>query len=218
MHLDYTSYLKMQINSLYKLVMAYNYPFGLSENLTVGAKITKTSEGVYRFEIPPGPPRHYRLGQLDDYRLLRRDQFPWRVETSLSLQARVSHNCHAGTWGFGFWNDPFGMGFLTGLKGLRLPALPDAGWFFYASPESFLTFRDDLPGNGLTAGTFQSPGRPGLKLGLGMLFLPLLISRTLSRRLRKKAAEILIQDSQSIATDPTRWHTYELFWGNDCAS
>jgi hypothetical protein len=192
--------------------MANEYPFGLGENRTVGASIKKTAEGVYRLEIPPGPPRRYRLAQLDDYSFLRRNLFLWKAETRLSLQARVSHTCHAGTWGFGFWNDPFAMGFLTGLKGLRLPVFPDAAWFFYSSPESFLSLRDDLPGNGLTAGTFQSPGWSGLKLGLASLFLPFLLFQPFSCRLRKRIAKVLIQDTQSIPADPTKWHNYELHW------
>ena len=212
MLLDYTSYLKKHINSSCYCVMAKRYPFGLTENLTHGATIKRTSESSYHFEIPPGPARRYRLAQLDDYSLLRRNLFPWKTDTRLSLWARVSDACHAGTWGFGFWNDPFAMGFLIGLKGMRLPAFPDAAWFFYASPDSFLSIQDDLAGNGFSAMTFQSPGWSGFKLGLASLFLPFLLFRPLSRWLRIKASKILVQDAQSISVDPTSWHFYELFW------
>jgi len=198
--------------------MIKRYPIGLEENRTVGASITQTVEGTWRLEIPPGPARRYRLAQLDDYSSLSRNLFPWKAGTKLSLQARVSHTCHAGTWGFGFWNDPFAMGFLTGLKGLRLPVFPDAAWFFFASPQSFLSFRDDLAGNGLTAGMFRSPGRPGIKTFFGLLLMPFLFLPAVSRRLRKSVSQILIQDSQPIAADPTRWHRYELLWEQESSS
>jgi hypothetical protein len=198
--------------------MTYKYPYELRENRTAGAVIMEITDGAWRLEIPPGPARRYRLAQLDDYSSLRRNLFPWKPEVKLSLQARVSHVHHAGTWGFGFWNDPFAMGFLTGLKGLRLPALPDAAWFFYGSSESFLSIRDDLAGNGLTAGIFKSPGWRGLKIGMGLPILPFLFFHKVSRWMRRRVAEILIQDSQSIVVDTTQWHKYELFWRQEATS
>jgi hypothetical protein len=50
----------------------------------------------------------------------------------MTVRACFSHPAGTlrGTAGFGFWNDPFLM------TGARLPALPRAIWFFYASAPS----------------------------------------------------------------------------------
>ena len=36
--------------------------------------------------------------------------------------------------------------------------------------------------------------------------------------MRRRVAEILIQDSQSIVVDTTQWHQYELFWRQEATS
>ena len=61
---------------------------------------------------------------------------------SLSLSARVSSDSIPGTWGFGLWNHPFGLSIGFGGSPWRLPALPNAVWFFGASEENYLSFRD----------------------------------------------------------------------------
>lgn len=95
---------------------------------------------AYRLSIPAGSPDKYRLAQLDDYAKAPRNQLPWRAPASLSLSARVSKEWLPGTWGFGFWNDPFGLSLGFGGTGWRLPALPSAAWFFHASKENYLSF------------------------------------------------------------------------------
>ena len=54
--------------------------------------------------------------------------------------AHASSNSIPGTWGFGLWNDPFGLSLGFGGNPFRLPALPNAVWFFGASKESYLSF------------------------------------------------------------------------------
>src|SRR5690242_8468854 len=119
----------------------------LSPRVSPGASLTPTGRG-WRFEIPAGPAGTYRLAQLDDYSALPRGRFPLNAPASLSLRCRVSGSPLPGTWGFGFWNDPFG--FSLGLQGTtpRLPALPNAAWFFHASAKNHLSLQDHLPGSG----------------------------------------------------------------------
>ena len=85
----------------------------------------------------------------------------FRIATlSLSLRARTSSISPAGTWGFGLWNDPFGLSLGFGGSPFRLPALPNAVWFFYASKQNYLSFTDDKArrhGKGFLAQTFRSP-------------------------------------------------------------
>jgi hypothetical protein len=99
-------------------------------------------DASWRLEIGNGGPSAYRLAQLDDYAALARSRFLWRERTTLSLCCRVSQPNLPGTWGFGFWNDPFTVS--LGLQGMarRLPALPNACWFFHASAENHLSFAD----------------------------------------------------------------------------
>jgi hypothetical protein len=104
-------------------------------NITFAAEVTRTATGAWRLGIPPGLAGQYRLAQLDDYRRLPRRAFLWHPPLSLSLSARASHASIPGTWGFGLWNDPFGLAFLQG-GGVRTPALPNAAWFFIASPQN----------------------------------------------------------------------------------
>ncbi|MGC8838200.1 MAG: hypothetical protein ACP5UM_07270 [Anaerolineae bacterium] len=166
-----------------------------------------------RLHLPPGPAGHYRLAQVDDYHHLPRARFPWTPPLRLSLEARVSHSEVPGTWGFGLWNDPFfavGLGF--GGTARLLPALPNAAWFFHASPPNHLTLRDDLPAQGFLAAAFSSPRLPSLLLALGMPFLPLLLWRPAARALQRLARGVVQEDGVSLDLDPTQWHAYALEW------
>jgi hypothetical protein len=96
----------------------------------------------YLLSVQPGRADEYRLAQLDDYAKTPRRLFPHHAPIILSLSARASSESIPGTWGFGFWNYPFGMSLGFGGTGFRLPALPNAVWFFGASEENYLSFRD----------------------------------------------------------------------------
>lgn len=175
-----------------------------------GANVASRSAGVIRLTIPAGPGGIYRLAQLFDTRGLPRRDFRWQAPFKLSLKARVSHQNLPGTWGFGLWNDPFSV-FLGVAGGARkLPALPNAAWFFHASPENYLSLRDDLPGNGFLTAVFSSPLTPAILLSPAALALPLLAWRP-AARLARKAARRLIQEGSAVhALDETLWHAYEI--------
>jgi hypothetical protein len=174
--------------------------------------LVKQTENGWRLQIPAGSAGAYRLAQLDVYASLPRRRFPGVDQVNFSLRCRVSGQHLPGTWGFGLWNDPFA--FSLGQQGMakRLPALPNACWFFYASAENHLAFHNHLPGNGFLAQSFHSPKIPSPLLALGALALPLLFSRTLSRWIRSIAARIIREESRSLDVDVTCWHTYTLSW------
>ena len=195
---------------------------------TQNAKIEKTENG-WRLGIQKGDSLIYRDAQLDDYSGLPRHKFPHWTQ-SLSLRAKVSSSSAAGTWGFGLWNDPFGMSLGFGGNPFRLPMMPNAVWFFYGSKENYLSFKEGqpkgfaptLPANGFIAQIFRSPKFHPLLILAGLV-LPF------SRKLARKLLSMVIQEdsfslgdvsrqqvvglqSQSQGVDVTQWHGYRLEW------
>jgi len=186
----------------------------LNPRSTPGARLEEISRGsAYRLLIPSGKADKYRLAQLDDYtQARRRSRFPHRFPLTLSLSARASSSSIPGTWGFGLWNDPFGLSLGFGGNPFRLPALPNAAWFFGASEENYLSFKGTANGgrvnggvsirtssysttaavsrppaaNGFLAQAFRSP-RFHTSLILAGLALP--FSRRTTRRLLRKVIE-----------------------------
>ncbi|MDO8754814.1 MAG: family 16 glycosylhydrolase [Anaerolineales bacterium] len=178
----------------------------MNERATQGAKVERTKDG-WRLGIQKGDSLHYRDAQLDDYSQLPRHKFPHRT-LSLSLRAKASSSSAAGTWGFGLWNDPFGLSLGFGGSPFRLPALPNAVWFFYGSEENYLSFKSpsttgfdtpskntratqptaqgEVAANGFMAQTFRSPKFHPLLLLAG-LALP--FSRKTARKLLSKVIQ-----------------------------
>jgi hypothetical protein len=184
----------------------------LRPNFTREARVERLSQDVWRLEIPAGLARRYRLAQLDDYGRLPRHAFRWRPPLDLALQARASEALPPGTWGMGLWNDPFGMAILSGAEVLRLPALPNTAWFFFASPPNYLSLRDDLPAQGGLAATFSAPNLPPLLLLPAGVALPFLALPPTTRWLRRLARRWVRQDACRLEIDPTQWHAYRLQW------
>ncbi len=191
----------------------------LEKRKSYDAEITQNAES-WRLSLENGDPSTYRLAQLDDYTRLARRHFLWREQASLRLAARVSASDLPGTWGFGFWNDPFTVS--LGLQGAarRLPALPNACWFFYASAQNHLSFTGQTkkaaappPANGFLAQTFSAARIPSAWLAPGALALPFLLIRPISKWLRENlAAKLIREDAQRLSVDVTKWHAYRLRW------
>ncbi len=88
----------------------------------------------------------YHDAQISDYALPA--DFHNQPPLRLSLSARASRQLR-GTAGFGFWNQPF-------MPGQRAFRLPQAVWFFFASPPSQIALAKCLPGSGWKAATFNA--------------------------------------------------------------
>lgn len=207
----------------------------LVSQYTPGARVEEISRGeAYRLSIPAGPADKYRLAQVYDYAQASRSRFPLRAPLRLNLSARTSSDSIPGTWGFGLWNDPFGLSFGFGGNPWRLPALPNAAWFFGASKENYLSFKDpraernevetkrassadvatsvpssaqrEVAGNGFIAQTFRAPRFHPLLIPAG-LALP--FSRKATRRL---LGRVIGEDGIALSVDATQWHRYSLEW------
>lgn len=170
---------------------------------TPGAAIKKTEKG-YLMKIPAGDSSSYRFAQIDDYFGLPRRKFPHHSLT-LSLRARTSSLSLPGTWGFGVWNDPFGMSLGFGANRFRLPTLPNAAWFFGASQENHLSF-SNKPAQGFLAQSFRSPKFHAslIPAGLVLPFSPKTTRRMLSK--------VIAEESSALGVDVTQWHSYKLEW------
>jgi hypothetical protein len=155
----------------------------------------------------------YADAQLDDHRSLPRRRFPWRPPLRLALRARASGVDLPGTLGFGFWNDPFSLSLGQAGAGRRLPAVPQALWFFYASCRSDIAMAAGLPGNGWKAASLNPRpladllALPALAVGVALSQLSLI-------------RPSLMRLAQSIggaceAVLPARidqWHDYSIEW------
>jgi hypothetical protein len=103
----------------------------------------------------------------------------------------------------------------------RIPAIPNAAWFFFASPPNYLSLRDDLPAQGPLAATFRSLSVSPLILGLALPIIPLLFIPSTSRLLRKLARRWIHQDAKLLdfgsttgrgENTPTNWHSFAIQW------
>jgi hypothetical protein len=187
------------------------FPLHLAPRVTRGSQVSSEA-GTWSLRIPAGEGRSYRLAQLDDYGQRARRDFAWRPPVTIKLQARVSGPDLPGTWGFGFWNDPFGLSLGFGGTPARLPCLPDCAWFFHASPPNHLSLDDRVPGSGFFAGTFRSRRLPTLLLPFALPGLPLLAIRPVSRLFRRMAARWVRQSGAPVHVDVSGWHAYEIRW------
>lgn len=187
----------------------------LKPRLSADGQIEAVERG-WRLSIPSGSALRYRLSQLDDHIGLARSRYPYHPPVHMQLEARASAAGLPGTWGFGLWNDPYGFSFGPGNGFIRLPALPNAVWFFYSSPVSHLSFRDDKPGNGLLAQVFSGPRFHASlpRAGLTFLFSRRAARPLLARIISEDAAQ-LAGDATPQPLDVTAWHSYELDWSTD---
>ena len=182
-------------------------------HLLDGSRIDSGAD-VWRFENYHAASGQYTNAQIDDYQGLRRRDFLWHPPLKLTVRARFSHpgGDLQGTAGFGFWNDPFAM------TGGRLPTLPAAIWFFYASPQSNMKLGMDTPGAGWKAATLETRTLSALALApFAPLAVPLMNIRPIYHTIWPLAQRWLRISESLISPDMTQWHLYELDWREDSA-
>jgi hypothetical protein len=160
-----------------------------------------------RFRLPAGA-TGYADAQIDDYSGAG-PGFARRPGVMLSLRARFSHAADAlrGTAGFGFWNAPYGD------PSRRRLALPQAAWFFFASPPGDLPFAPGTPGRGWFAGTIDARRAPALALlPLAPAVLALNQIAAIRRRLWPAVRRRLGIYAVPLDGDMRLWREYSLEW------
>ncbi len=181
------------------------------KHLVLSGSAIEHAPGLWRFVNDPRDDQGYTNAQIDDYQTLRRGDFLWRPPLALTVRARFSHSADRllGTAGFGFWNDPFLM------TNLRLPTLPTAIWFFFASPPSNMKLDLNTPGHGWKAATIDAMRLPFVLLApTAPLAIPLMNIAALYRRLWPLGQRAMGVSEAPLAADMAQWHTYRLNWGS----
>jgi hypothetical protein len=184
------------------------------EPLELGGGQVEAMPSGWRMKLPPIR-TGYADAQLDDYQPLKRSEFRWRPQLRMTLRARARPAAPSGTLGFGFWNDPFSLSLGQGGAARRLPAAPQAAWFFYGSPPNDMALAAGVPGHGWKASVLRSPPLPslallpGAALAAGLSFLPFLRGPVM--RLARK----FIQAQERILDVRLgEWHQYSMQWNS----
>ncbi|MFQ5854724.1 MAG: hypothetical protein ACE5LU_03645 [Anaerolineae bacterium] len=192
------------------------------QRFVVGNGALEPTGSTLRFVNTDTSSRQYTNAQIDDYQGLPRRRFLWRPPLTMTVQARFSHPAGtlSGTAGFGFWNDPFVQcpEPVEGMTGARLPTLPRAIWFFYASPPSNMKLDLDTPGYGWKAATIDAMRWSFLLLApTTPLAVPLMNIQWLYRALWPVGQRAIGVCEALVNVDMTTWHTYVIEWGTETA-
>src|SRR5690348_6934214 len=182
----------------------------------LGSGTLTVSASTLRLAFPEAQEGRYTDAQIDDYGSLARTAFPWKPPLRMEVRSRASlpaatigdlnANFLRGTAGFGFWNYPFSV------RGDIL-MLPEAVWFFYASPPSNMALVPDIPGWGWKAQVVHSM-RPGaLAASIPMAATTMFGLLTGETRPAGRWMQKLSGAYEAVLTvEMTDWHTYTLEW------
>jgi hypothetical protein len=184
----------------------------------IGTGSLAIHNSVLRMALPTVQQGEYADAQIDDYGKLARAAFPWRPPLSMTARARSSLpaattastaesvNILRGTAGFGFWNYPFSV------RGDIL-MLPEAVWFFYASPPSNMALVPGVPGWGWKAQVIHAMRAEAL-----LATIPAALTTGWGRLSgnTQPAARWLQRVSGArealLDVEMTEWHDYRLEW------
>lgn len=182
----------------------------------LGGGEVASADSLLRLSFERATDETYTDAQVDDY-AGKRGRFAWRPPLRMEVRARASHPAAhrsgtggrfalVGTAGFGFWNLPFS----TSGKVFRLP---EAVWFFYASPPSRMELVRGSPGWGWKAQVVHAQ-----RLGAVAAGLPTLASVGWARltgnqyRATQWVQRLSGAHETQLDVDFSDWHEYRLDW------
>lgn len=187
----------------------------------IGGGFLQIENSALRMSSPLAEIGRYTDAQIDDYGQRKRADFPWRPPLRMEVRARSSHAATTtrnsgeglrGTAGFGFWNFPFSV------RGDVL-MLPEAIWFFYASPPSNMALVPRVPGWGWKAQVVHS-----LRMEALGAIAPMALSAAWARltgetRPAQRWMQRLSGASEALLNAPMQdWHTYVIEWLPEAAT
>jgi len=168
---------------------------------------------IERAELRLPAVRHYADAQLDDTQNLSRRALRWNPPLRFSLRARASIPEPRGTFGFGFWNDPFSLALGMGGAARKFPAAPQCAWFFYGSPPHDLHLVGGVEGWGWKAQVLSFRRLPTPLLAPLAAGGALLASLPPARRWAFRQAERFYRAAERrLEIDPSAWHEYGVEW------
>ena len=180
----------------------------------IGTGSVTGGAGVLQMTVHPNG-NAYSNAQITDYAYAHFN-FRWKPPLRLTVTAWASGAAGSlvGTAGFGFWNHSFSP------DSQRLPHLPQAIWWFFASPPSEMALAYGVPGHGWKAATLDA-ARPS-----AWLLAPFALPAALLMRSPRIYARLypVIQRRLRIAEHNladhllSERHTYRLDWREDRAT
>lgn len=181
----------------------------------VGGGTLDVADSSLRLALPGATRHHYADAQIDDHARKPLARYPWRPPLRLEVRARASHSIRVdaseeatlhGTAGFGFWNYP-----LTLAGGM--PRLPDAIWFFGASPPSNMALVPGMPGSGWKAQVIYAHRWQSLAAGIPALGAMAWARLSHDERAAARWVRRVTGAREALLDDPlTAWHEYTLEW------
>ncbi len=192
-------------------------------NLTrLGDGDIASADSILRLSFEAATEDRYTDAQIDDYTTPKGIHFSWRPPLRMDVRARASNPAAhpngtggrfalVGTAGFGFWNLPFS-------PAGKVFHLPEAVWFFYASPPSQMQLVPGSPGWGWKAQVVHAQRLGALAAGLPTLASVALARATGNQKPAARWVQRLSGTQESILdTDLTTWHDYRLEWRREAA-
>jgi len=177
-----------------------------------GGAVRRVGPDSWSLQLPPAS-KGYALAQIDDYRSCPRGRLPWRPPVRMRLRARTSILNPRGTLGFGFWNDPFALNLGQAGAARRIPAPPQAVWFFYGSPPHDLRLVPGLPGHGWKAAALRMCSIPWILLMPAMLIgFPLSRLPILRRFVVGAGQRLILAKEEPLDLHLGAWHSYTIEW------
>lgn len=201
------------------------------KQIVPGAGRLEVARSSLRLMLPGARRGRYSDAQIDDYSGMRPSRFSWRPPLRMEVRARASHPAHPtympaevftehkqameqegqlylrGTAGFGFWNYPFT------LSGAVI-RLPDAIWFFAASPPSNMALVPGIPGWGWKAQVVHAHRWQSLAAGIPTLgavaWARLSGQENVAARWVQRVSGA--KEAALVTADLRVWHDYALEW------
>jgi hypothetical protein len=197
--------------------------------LRQGRGMVRVDNSSLKLELPEVDRGSYSNAQIDDYGRSLFAPFIWRPPLRMEVRARSSLPAHPpslppaslagrsdrlaqqeyliGTAGFGFWNRLISLG-------AGRPSLPEAVWFFAASPPSNMALVPGIPGWGWKAQVVHAERWDALRAGAPTLAT---IGWTrLTGRGEATGARLLHRFTGAAETHLlpplNEWHEYRLDW------